>query len=146
MLAEDAVQEIFMKILVNMNKFSAKSKFSTWVYSVTYNYCIDIIRRNKRAKKVISNTDISGMDREEEDEIDDKYLLEIEISRLKVVLDELDSGDKAVLLMKYQDDMSISDMADIYGKTDSAIKMRIKRAKERFKRIYEDMFNSRANE
>lgn len=47
-LAEDATQEIFVKVLLSISKFSGKSKFSTWLYSVTYNYCIDIIRKGKR--------------------------------------------------------------------------------------------------
>ena len=42
-LAEDAVQEIFMKLLIKLAKFSGKSKFSTWMYSVTYNYCIELV-------------------------------------------------------------------------------------------------------
>ena len=47
-IAEDATQEIFTKIFLNLGKFSGKSKFSTWVNSVTYNFCIDYIRKNKK--------------------------------------------------------------------------------------------------
>ncbi len=47
-LAEDATQEIFVKVILNLSKFSGKSKFSTWLYSVTYNFCIDIIRKGKK--------------------------------------------------------------------------------------------------
>jgi len=46
--AEDCTQEIMMKLLLNLSKFSGKSKFSTWVYSITYNYCIDKIRNRKK--------------------------------------------------------------------------------------------------
>ncbi|MEM6316965.1 MAG: sigma factor, partial [Bacteroidota bacterium] len=35
--AQDATQDIFLKIFLNLSKFSGKSKFSTWIYSITYN-------------------------------------------------------------------------------------------------------------
>ncbi|TXB52741.1 RNA polymerase sigma factor, partial [Phaeodactylibacter luteus] len=38
--AQDATQEIFTKIFLNLARFKEQAKFSTWVYSITYNYCI----------------------------------------------------------------------------------------------------------
>ena len=43
--------------------------------------------------------------------------------------------------MKYQDEMSIADIADSLRISESAVKMRIKRAKMKFKRIYQDIYN-----
>jgi len=45
-LAEDLTHDIFIKTLLNLAKFKKKSKFSTWIYSITYNYCIDFIRKS----------------------------------------------------------------------------------------------------
>lgn len=125
--AADATQDIFMKIFLNLSKFGEKSKFSTWVYSITYNYCIDFIRRNKKLSNIFSD-EIENMP-EIEDEVIDKELLEIEIDVLYKVLKELPPGDEAVLLMKYRDDMQIKEIAEILDKTESAIKMKLKRAK-----------------
>ena len=50
--AEDATQDIFLKLILNLSKFSQKSKFSTWIYSITYNYCVDEIRRLKKNKMI----------------------------------------------------------------------------------------------
>ena len=137
-LAQDAVQEVFIKILMNLARFSEKSRFSTWIYSITYNYCIDFLRKQKRKQKVMSDREVEDLDRAEE--IDDKEILEVEISRLKIILEEIAPEDKAVLLMKYQDEMSIKEMTEVLEKSESAIKMRIKRAKHRFKRIYDKMY------
>ena len=54
-LAKDATQDIFMKIFLNLNQFGAQSKFSTWVYSITYNYCIDQIRKKKKMSNLFSD-------------------------------------------------------------------------------------------
>ncbi|MCY7329436.1 MAG: RNA polymerase sigma factor, partial [Saprospiraceae bacterium] len=46
--ARDATQDIFIKVLLNLARFTELSSFSTWVYSITYNYCIDLIRKKKK--------------------------------------------------------------------------------------------------
>ena len=78
----------------------------------------------------------------QDDTTDDKYLLETKIHELKVVMGELPVIDRALLLMKYQDDLSIRDIAESMEKTESAIKMQILRAKEKFRVIHEKLFKS----
>jgi len=102
--AEDATQDIFIKILINLSKFSGKSKFSTI------------------------------------EEINDRFLLETNIKRLKIVLEEIPVGDKAILLMKYQDSLSIKEIGAMLEKSESAIKMKIKRAKLKFKKVYSEKY------
>ena len=110
--ARDAVQDIFVKIMLNMVNFGEKSQFSTWIYSITYNYCIDNIRKRKKEKTLFSE-DIERAPDVASEEISDEVLLEMDVKYLKQVLEELPTGDKMILLMKYHDDMSIKDIADI---------------------------------
>lgn len=137
-LAKDATQEIFIKIFLNLSKFGAQSKFSTWVYSITYNYCIDLIRKNKKTSSIFSDE----MDNPPDivDDVPDEALLTMEINRLKNVLDHLPVGDRAILLMKYQEDMQIKEIAVALDKTESAIKMKIKRAKHKSQEIYKSLY------
>ena len=136
--AEDAVQEVFLKIYLNLAKFNEKAKFSTWVYSITYNYCIDIIRRKKKEQNLF----VSEIENPPDlvDDIEDKELLEIEVSKLKVVLENIPPADRAILLMKYQDDLKIKEIGMIMDKTESAIKMKIKRAKHKAQLVYNKLF------
>lgn len=46
--ASDAAQEVFLKIYKSLHKFGGRSKFSTWLFRVTTNTCIDLIRKRKR--------------------------------------------------------------------------------------------------
>jgi RNA polymerase sigma-70 factor (ECF subfamily) len=138
--ALDATQEIFMKLLLNLSKFSAKSKFSTWVYSISYNYCIDVVRKKKKQQNLLADIPQTKED-EEVEEISDAELLEVRIEQLEVILDKMNADDKIILLMKYQDEMSITEIAGNLQISESAVKMRIKRAKMKFKRIHESTFN-----
>jgi len=136
--AADATQEVFMKILLNLSKFSGKSKFSTWIYSITYNFCIDVIRRAKKDPSLL--VDDIETKHDVVDDVEDTYLLELKVSRLKVILEEIPIMDKSFLLMKYQDDLSIREISEITKKSESAVKMKIKRAKQKFRKTYKEIY------
>ncbi|MEZ4950584.1 MAG: sigma-70 family RNA polymerase sigma factor [Saprospiraceae bacterium] len=139
-LAGDATQEIFTKVFLNLSKFGGQSKFSTWLYSITYNFCIDQVRKNKKGKQIFS--DEMEKAPEIEEEVSDEEFLTMEIERLKVVLENLPEGDKAILIMKYNDDMSIIEIAESLDKSESAIKMKIMRAKQKARQIYDEFFKA----
>ena len=132
--AEDATQDVMMKILLNMSKFSGRSRFSTWIYSITYNYCIDFLRRKKKDLAIYVEDFNDNIDLE--DNVEDAFLLQMNVDRLKVIMEEIPSTDKTILLMKYQDEMSIKEISEILKKSESAVKMKIKRAKHKFKKTF----------
>ncbi len=127
-MAKDATQEIFMKVFLNLSKFGERAQFSTWLYSITYNYCIDFLRKKNRRGNIFSD-DMERAPDVEDDEVSDKVLLEMKVDHLRKVLEMIPPDDKYVLLMKYQEDLSIKEIADVLEKSESAIKMKIKRAK-----------------
>jgi RNA polymerase sigma factor (sigma-70 family) len=137
--ARDAMQDIFVKIMLNLGNFGEKSQFSTWVYSITYNYCIDAIRKKKK-EKIMFSEDIERAPDVANEEVPDQFLMEMDIKNLKVVLEALPDSDRLILIMKYHDDMSIRDIAETLNKTESAVKMKIKRAKEKAKELFDLKF------
>ena len=140
-LARDATQDIFIKILLNLSKFAEQSSFSTWLYSITYNYCIDLIRKRKKDALVFTE-DMGKIGDGKDVEIPDSKLLEMKTTHLQAVLEAIPPGDRAIMLMKYQDELSIRDMSVALDKTESAIKMQIMRAKARAHAVYEELFKN----
>ncbi len=136
-LAAEAMQEIFIKIYLNLSKFQEKSKFSTWVYSITYNHCIDKLRKIQRANSIELKVETFP---EMEEEIEDKELLEIKMKNLVELLDQLKPKDKAILLMKYRDDKKIAEISEALNISESAVKMRLKRAKAKTVLLSRQMF------
>lgn len=133
--AQDLVHDIFIKILLNLKNYGGRSKFSTWVYSISYNYCIDQKRKKSKIPEDILDEKIVEYIQDPEDHLD--FFEGFDISVIENILEELQELDKAVLMMKYLDDMSIKEICAVLQKTESAIKMRIKRAKDKFRLIYE---------
>jgi len=140
-MARDATQDVFIKILTNLAKFTEQSSFSTWVYSITYNYCIDLIRKKKK-NILIFTGEVPRVGASSELDIPDSVILEMETNRLEKVMNELPVGDKAILDMKYSDDMSIKEIGEVLSKTESAVKMQILRAKIKAQTIYADLFGT----
>jgi len=142
-MSKDALQDIFLKVLLNISNFNFKSKFTTWVYSITYNHCIDIIRKEGKLKFEKEEFALHTNDIDENDTYAEEELLKIKVHKLELVLDSIPVKDKAMLLMKYQGGMSIKDMCIILNKSESAVKMRLKRAKEKSLRKYRELFNQK---
>lgn len=136
-ISQDLVHDIFLKAFVNLPKFDHRSKFGTWLYSITYNYCLDHLRKNQRQRTSDLEDDLL------EDGADERYeaeLLSLRSDRLAPVLEALEPGDRAILLMKYQDELSVRDMMDVLGLTESAVKMRSMRARERALAKYHQLY------
>ena len=74
------------------------------------------------------------------DDVEDQELLSMRIDQLKDVLERIPEGDKAILLMKYNEDFSIIEIAEALDKSESAVKMKIMRAKQKAKAVYNDLF------
>lgn len=133
--AKDLAHDVIIKIYMSLSKFGKRSKFSTWVYAITYNYCVD--NESKRKKQLTLSEELKL---EKEDFIgydaSDEEILEININTLNELLDKLTVAEKSLLLMKYQDGFSIKDIAHNTGAGESAIKMKLKRSKAKLVKLY----------
>lgn len=135
--AQDLTHDIFIKLFVKLRTFKGTAKFSTWLYSFTYNFCVNYVTRNNY-KKNEKNTEREIPDSEEID-ASEEALFEMKTDKLKKVLEKIDPNDKMILLMKYQDDISIKEISEILEIGESAVKMRLKRAREKVMSVYKNL-------
>lgn len=141
--ARDLCHDILVKAFLNIANFAGNSSFSTWVYAITYNQCIDFLRSKQKKRTVEYDKEHESYELDDNLDIEEKKIFEIEVERLEVLMYELSEDDRAILLMKYQDDMSIDDIQHILGVQTSAAKMRLKRARDRLRKIYEKKYGKR---
>ena len=85
--------------------------------------------------------DLSYFDKGDMD-IEDKHLKEVRLDRLKTILEKIPIDDKRILLMKYMDSLSNKEISQSIDKSESAVKMKIKRAKEKFVIIHKKHFGA----
>ena len=126
-IAQDLAHDIFLKVFLQLSKFDGTASFSTWLYRISSNYCIDFIRKNKRIQERQEDYSYELEVRTEEENEQD--LLSSKAETLQRILDSLEAEEKMILLMKYQEDLSIRQIMEVFEISESAVKMRLKRAK-----------------
>ena len=134
--AEDLTQDVFLQLFIKLKMFKGKSKFSTWLYSFTYNFCVNYVNRNKQRKMSDKSIPMEDSEYKLSAEIPDENLFEMKSKKLKKALDLIPPEEKSLLLLKYQDGASIKELMDVLELGESAVKMRLKRSKERLMETY----------
>lgn len=137
--AEDLTQDVFLMLFVKLGSFQERSKFSTWLYSFTYNFCVNFVNRDKGRKMSDKSSSFDANEMDLPMEVTDAHLLELQVAKLKQVLELIPPEDKSILLLKYQDGVSIKELEKVMDLGPSAIKMRLKRAKAKVLEIYETL-------
>ena len=136
-MAEELCEDIFSKVFEKLSGFKFKSSFSSWLYSVTYNYCIDYLRQNKKLHYPEWNK------RNEIPEIIDESSENIEginYENLLLILELIHPEEKALLLMKYKEELSMKQIASALRISEDAAKMRLKRARTRVIYLYTEKY------
>ncbi len=136
--AQDLTQDIFVKLFVKLKSFRGESKFSTWLYTFTYNHCVNFVQREMKTENNIQ-TAVEDLEEEPVEEISDREIFELKAEKLKKALQMLNPTDRMMLLLKYQDDISIREIASTTELSESAVKMRLSRAKMNLVKFYNDL-------
>ena len=140
-LAADLTRDILSKVYEKLSGFKGNSSFSSWLYSITYNHCIDYLREKKKLHYPdwnMQNELPEIIDEVEEDNTAINY------DRLLKLLDLIHTEEKAMLVMKYQDNYSLKEIGEALRISESAAKMRIKRAKARLLYLYKTLYGDYA--
>lgn len=137
--AKDLTQDVFLKLFVKLITYKGTSKFSTWLFAFTYNHCVNYVTRNaqkKIEKQSIESSGIDNLSDENENDENDYSIHLMKVEYLKEALDQISPDEKMILLLKYQDLLSVKELETVLGIGESAVKMRLKRAKERLINAY----------
>nr|WP_246865718.1 RNA polymerase sigma factor [Croceivirga thetidis] len=138
--AEDLTQDVFLMLFIKLASFKGKSKFSTWLYSFTYNFCVNYVNRNKQRKMSDKSVPVEETEyRLTEEEVPDDAIFEMKANKLDKALNEISAEDKSILLLKYQDGASIKELSELLEIGESAVKMRLKRAKAKLVETYKSL-------
>ena len=135
--ARNLSEEVFTKAYLKLHSFKQESKFSTWLYAITYNHCIDHLREKKKMHYPNWNNNHELPEIVDESE---ELVSEITYENLVHILDLIHPEEKALLLMKYQENLSINDISSALRISTNATKMRLKRARARVFYLYKQKY------
>lgn len=135
-LAEDTFQEVFIRVINSRKRYKQKAKFSTWLYRIAHNACIDALRRESY-RKTESLSKSRGNDTEltledatpspnpgPDTEFERRQFSEI----LKKCIDELNPEQREVFVLRQYQNLPFKEIARVTGASESTVKSRMRYA------------------
>lgn len=135
--AEDAAQEAFLRAYRSLGAYDPGRSFSTWILSITAHHCIDTLR--KKRMKEVSLDGLPPWRQLAADTIDPERNAQRadQAAGVRRLLEALPSDYRLVVALRYWHDLGYSEIAEITGESQSAIKSRLHRARRRMAELIE---------
>lgn len=134
--AEDLTQDIFLQTFMKLGSFEGRARFSSWLYSLSYNFCANYVNRNKERRMNRISRPIEDEGKEFMIDVDEDNLMQFQVDKLKKALGMVSPEEKSLLLLKYQDGLSLKELMQLLNVGESAVKMRLKRARSKIVQSY----------
>lgn len=133
---EDYYQEVCLQIWRSHENFREQCKWPTWVYRISLNVCLTLLKKKKSHGRSYFSSDVLPdilitNNRAFEDE---------PLNQLFVAIKQLSEVDRALILL-YLEEKTYQEIAEILGTNANNIGVRINRIKERLKKILDEKFN-----
>ena len=131
---EEIVQEIFIKVYVNIKSFNTSKKFSSWIYRIAHNEFVNNLKKKRPLYFFDLDVFIPNLISKEnlEEDVNKKEICEM----INKYLEKLGLKYKEVLILYYFEDLSYKEISDILHVPISTVGVRIKRAKKIIKDLY----------
>jgi len=128
--AQEATQDSFVKVFQKLNEFRGDSAFSSWLYKIVYHTSLSKLRLRKKSglsldENIIREYDVIN-DYQENDILEnhDKQKM------LKLAMSELKDDDAAIVLLFYYKELSIDEITEITGLSQSNVKIKLHRSRK----------------
>ncbi|KJR96371.1 MAG: hypothetical protein VR65_27945 [Desulfobulbaceae bacterium BRH_c16a] len=131
--ADDLTQDVFLRVYDRLSSFNRNRRFFPWLYTLAVNRANDWHRSNaaKRTNLVELHWDIPEAEVSADQE--EKMLSREEVGNLYKALDELPDVTREMIMLRYQQELPVFEIADIFKASESAVKMRIARGLAKMK-------------
>jgi len=139
--AEELAQDTFIKAYQKLDTYEGKSKFSTWLYSITYNAGISELRKRRIDFKSLEDQRFSDQDEMKMHDYYSETKKEDQAKYLNLALGKLPEDDQVLVTLYYYENQSMDDISEITGLTVSNIKVKIHRARKKMYSLLHEMLN-----
>ncbi|WP_243109359.1 RNA polymerase sigma factor [Anaerophilus nitritogenes] len=140
--AKDATQDAFLKAYKNIDQFKEESTFSTWLYKIVTNTCLDVLRKKKKIKIYSYDQNIETekgkvlREIADEENTPEKIVEKNEIQKhMQQAIDSLSEHHRSVIILRDIQGFSYEEIAKILNCSKGTVKSRINRARQALKKI-----------
>ena len=140
--AEEIVQDVFIKVYKSLSSFDAKAAFSTWLYRVTVNASLNVLRKKKRQKLWVELSDILQL-RSKEKQADTLLIEQSDNDLIYQAMNELPAMQRVAFVLSKYEELPQAKVAEILHLSTGAVEQLIYRAKRNLKQKLEKKFSVR---
>ena len=128
--AEDAAQEVFVRLFFERGKFAGRSSYSTWLHGVAIRTCLMLRRSRSRRRRREEPGTAEQIEAHESRQPETAAAFDASHDVVQL-LAGLDEEDRALMLMKFAEGHEYDALAEMFRSTSAALRMRVSRIKER---------------
>lgn len=136
--AEEVSQDTFIKVYKSLSKFQGKSKFSTWIYRVAYNTCLDRLKKIKREYNVVAIDEYTEHQIKTLDNALDQMEAQEHKDKIQQCLQLLPSDDSFLLTLYYFEEQSLEEISKVVGLTANNVKVKLFRSRKKLTSILKE--------
>ncbi len=140
--AEEIVQDVFIKVYKSLSSFDAKAAFSTWLYRVTVNSSLNVLRKKKRQKLWVELSDILQL-RSKEKQADVQMVEQSDNAFIYQAMNELPAMQRVAFILSKYEELPQARVAEILHLSTGAVEQLIYRAKNNLQQKLEKKFPTR---
>ena len=133
--AEEVAQDTFIKVYKSLNKFKGDSKFSTWIYRVALNTCLDRLKKNKRQQYTVEINEYTEHQIKTLDNALDKIEAKEREQAMQDCLALLPSEDSFLLTLYYFEELSLEEIGKIVDLKINNVKVKLFRSRKKLATI-----------
>ena len=141
--AEDLTIEAFGKAFLKLNSYTPSYAFSTWLFKIATNNCIDFIRKKKMNTTSIDHTFnengesiLSNIIREKAQNPEEKFILEQRKIVMREMLDKMNEKYRQMIEMRYYDELSYQEISEKMDLPVGTVKAQLFRAREQLMELF----------
>ncbi len=144
--AEDVVQETFLRVYKHLDRYDETLKFSTWIYRIASNLCIDRLRKRRNVYSLDAQSgeheDLDGYSMLPGDERtpESEVLLSETQQMVHRAIESLPLKYRTVVVLRYLQDLSLQEIAEVLDVPVTTVKTRVHRAREYMRRKIAPLF------
>lgn len=140
--AEEVAQDIFIKVFHSIHQFKGDSKFSTWLYRVAYNTCLDRIKKLKSEQRTEVINELTELQVLEMDSALDQMELKERKTLIAESLDVLPEDESFIMVLYYMEELSLQEISQIVGLNTNHLKIKLFRARKKMLTILKEKLHT----